>query len=58
MHSSKDIIYKNNAAFYDIDTDGGQSGSPVFVKNNLKLIGIHKGHQKSMNKNICTLFTK
>ena len=31
IHSSKDIIYKDRAAFYDIDTDGGQSGSPVFA---------------------------
>ena len=35
--------------YYDVDTTGGQSGSPIYLKrsdNDLEMIGIHVGHNK------------
>ena len=51
---------KYGAAFYDIDTKGGQSGSPAYLRYGDKviLIGIHKGYSKEDNLNFCTVITK
>ena len=51
---------KYGAVFYDIDTKGGQSGSPAYLRYGDKviLIGIHKGYSKEDNLNFCTIITK
>jgi len=50
----KIILYDN------INTSGGQSGSPVFLKREEKLylIGIHVGYDSSEGVNIATAITK
>ena len=51
---------KYGAAFYDINTEGGQSGAPAYLRYGDKviLIGIHKGYSKEDNLNFCTVITK
>jgi len=42
-HSGKFDAIRIGAIFYDIDTTGGQSGSPVYLKDEpTKVVGIHK----------------
>ena len=46
-------IKNNNENFYhDCNTEGGFSGGPIILINNLSIIGIHKGYDKNENKNI------
>ena len=48
---------------YDIDTKSGQSGSPVYYVEMINgvekccVVGIHKGADKKLNKNLCLLFS-
>jgi len=42
---------------YDIDTVKGQSGSIVYLKNNGKMVGIHKGYDPHKNLNVCTMIS-
>lgn len=54
FNHSKDI------GFYDIDTERGQSGSPVYFtdnKSNCYVVGIHKGISVSRQYNTCTMLT-
>ena len=44
--SSQNTLRKEEVIYYDIDTDEGQSGSPVYIKGNGILVGIHKGYYK------------
>ena len=50
------IIYniKNNKDMFvhDCNTEAGFSGGPILLINNLKIIGIHKGYESKINKNI------
>jgi len=48
-----------NGGEYDIYTEPGQSGSPVFFESEkLEIVGIHKGYQTQKNINICTLISQ
>ena len=46
----KDI--KNNYIFYSASTTFGSSGSPIFLKGNKKVIGIHKGSSGKKDLNL------
>ena len=46
----KDI--KNNYIFYSASTTFGSSGSPIFLKGNMKVIGIHKGSSGKKDLNL------
>ena len=51
-HSFGKIIdVKNNKLFHSASTLPGSSGAPIFLKNNQKVIGIHKGYSKKEEKN-------
>jgi V8-like Glu-specific endopeptidase len=55
------VIYdiRKGAIFYDIDTMGGQSGSPVYLKDNpRKLVGIHKAASNEDRLNFSAMITK
>ena len=56
------IIYyikNNNENFYhNCNTEGGFSGGPIILINNLTIIGIHKGYEKNENKNIGIYFNE
>lgn len=55
QHSGSVEIAKTGG-IYKIDTFKGQSGSPVVLKNNYKiLIGIHKGYDPKLKQNCCCL---
>ena len=50
---------------YDIDTMKGQSGSPVYFTQRDKIdqlscyvVGLHKGYDPRLRKNVCTLLTR
>lgn len=44
-HSNK-LIKSPLGGLYDIDTESGQSGSPVFTENDkTEVVGIHKGYE-------------
>jgi V8-like Glu-specific endopeptidase len=44
--------------FYDIDTHGGQSGAPVYVLGDSRLlVGIHKGFWAKKRLNFATMIT-
>lgn len=51
---------KNDAIYYNIDTEGGQSGSPAYLKygDKIILVGIHKGYSHHENLNYCTAISK
>jgi len=58
FHSNKINLIKDKILYYKIDTQSGQSGSPVFDENNrLKLVGIHKGHSPDKNFNTAVMIT-
>jgi V8-like Glu-specific endopeptidase len=58
-YHSNEIILTETGGLYDIDTEHGQSGSPVFLENYSKeIVGIHKGVDKNLKLNVCTLITK
>jgi len=45
--------------YYDIDSKGGQSGSPVYSSSDwAKVVGIHKGYWPLKNLNFATLITE
>ena len=49
----------NTGIYYDIDTYGGQSGSPVYMSgDNSQLVGIHKGYNPIKNLNYATMITE
>lgn len=53
---SPTIEVTETGGLYDLDTSQGQSGCPVFVRQTKKeIIGIHKGYDPVVKKNICTL---
>jgi len=49
---------------YNIDTIKGQSGSPVFfmeqkgIREICNIVALHKGFDKIVNLNVCTLLTE
>ena len=43
-------IYTNYSFFHLCNTEGGSSGSPILLKNNKKVIGIHIGGSKEKEK--------
>ena len=45
----KDI--NNNEIIHLASTEEGSSGSPIFIKDSIKVIGIHKGGKKDKNEN-------
>ena len=47
-----------NIFIHDCNTESGFSGSPIILINNLKIIGIHKGYDKTNKKNIGIYFKK
>ena len=52
-------IKNNNENFYhNCNTEGGFSGGPIILINDLTIIGIHKGYEKDENKNIGIYFNK
>jgi len=53
-------VIKFGAAFYEIDTDGGQSGAPAYLMygDGIILMGIHKGYSIDDKLNYCTMITK
>jgi V8-like Glu-specific endopeptidase len=64
MTHSNHLQYFQHGGRYDIDTDVGQSGSPVYYmskmgeENVAHVIGIHKGYDRKGKLNICTLITE
>ena len=48
----------NNNIFHSCSTDYGSSGGPILDKTTLKVIGIHKGHDKNNKKNVGSLIRK
>ena len=63
MHSNP-LLYRDEGGRYDIDTIGGQSGSPVYFMREAgseevcHQVGIHKGYDRIANLNVCTLITE
>jgi V8-like Glu-specific endopeptidase len=63
IHSNP-LIFRDDGGRYDIDTEAGQSGSPVCFLEDVEgqelchLVGIHKGYEKKGNLNICTMITE
>jgi V8-like Glu-specific endopeptidase len=56
LASAATIEITKNEGRYKVDTDKGQSGSPVFLKQNKRhIIGIHKGYDPILKTGICTL---
>jgi V8-like Glu-specific endopeptidase len=57
-------LFKGGRGRYDIDTTGGQSGSPVYFMEQLEgeevcnIIGLHKGFDRIVHLNVCTLLTE
>ena len=42
-----------------VHTEGGQSGSPVYLNaDKTEVVGIHKGYDYKIKKNLCTLVSK
>ena len=51
------IINSNNEKFmHNCNTKAGNSGAPIILVNNIKIIGIHTGYSKLRNKNIGLYF--
>jgi len=58
-HSGLINDVKDGVVFYDVDTKEGQSGSPVYMKDNPKMvIGIHKAGAMAVKMNFATLTSK
>ena len=47
IFEKKDYLFSHN-----FNTDPGWSGGPIFNQENYKVIGLHKGYNKKLNKNI------
>jgi V8-like Glu-specific endopeptidase len=64
MTHSNHLQYFHHGGRYDIDTDEGQSGSPVYYMGKVgegmvaHVVGIHKGYDRIGKLNICTLITE
>lgn len=64
MIHSNPLLLTEKGGRYDIDTTGGQSGSPVYFMEYIDneesccVVGIHKGYDKPLNKNVCTLISE
>jgi len=56
LHSNTLVVEKTGGE-YDIDTKKGQSGSIVYLKNNGKMVGIHKGYDPIKKSNVCTMIS-
>ena len=41
---------------HDCNTESGNSGAPIILVNNIKIIGIHQGYHKIKKKNIFLFF--
>ena len=61
---SNPLMLEEEGGRYNIDTEEGQSGAPVFFIEDIgaeeevcHLVGVHKGYEKKANLNICTLIT-
>jgi V8-like Glu-specific endopeptidase len=53
------LSISNGGIFYDIDTQAGQSGCPVYsLKDNSKLVAIHKAFNPLKRLNFGTLITE
>ena len=51
------INYSNNTKFmHNCNTVPGNSGAPILLINNIKIIGIHTGYIKTKNKNVGLFF--
>ena len=51
------IINSNDGKFkHDCNTKHGNSGAPVILVNNIKIIGIHTGYSPEFKKNIGRYF--
>lgn len=51
------INYPENEKFmHDCNTESGNSGAPIILVNNIKIIGIHQGYHKIKKKNIGLFF--
>ena len=49
----------NAGIYYDIDTNGGQSGCPVYIPGDKnKVVGIHKAYDPLKKLNVATMITK
>jgi len=63
MHSNF-LQYSQRGGRYDIDTNPGMSGSPVYFMEKVgerevaHVVGIHKGFDNIARLNICTLITQ
>ena len=61
MTHSNNLQFSEYGGRYDIDTDEGQSGSPVYFMGEANkvahVVGIHKGFDKKGKLNICTLLS-
>ena len=58
--SSEGMIMNIDKGFeiiHSAGTDNGSSGSPIFLKNSKKVIGIHKAGHKSLTQNYGTLIS-
>ena len=49
---------KNQYFYHDCNTKDGFSGGPVLLINNLSIIGIHKGYEKSAKKKYRNIFKR
>jgi len=57
-HSGNISEMTEGAIFYDIDTTGGQDGSPVYIESDKnKVVAIHKGYCTKNNLNFGTKIT-
>ena len=51
------INYSDNKRFlHNCNTIPGNSGAPIILINNIKIIGIHIGYEKAQNKNVGLFF--
>jgi V8-like Glu-specific endopeptidase len=60
MHSNAIDEVNDGGIFYDIDTSGDQSGSPVYIldEDNTKLVGIHKSYWPRKHLGYATMITE
>jgi V8-like Glu-specific endopeptidase len=58
-HSNNPTLNNDGIISYDIDTAGGQSGSPLFEvdEDDIRLVGVHKGFCSRQKLNIATVIT-
>lgn len=57
-YHSNPLILRDTRGLYNIDTKGGQSGSPVHFmtdKNVCHVVGLHKGYDPLEKLNVCTM---